>query len=166
MDRRPCHVSVSSALVRLAWGDVAASVRFGTTHPAGGLGQAGALGLELLMTAVLVVVILGFVSSRRLMHWTPLATWLIVTVLVWQGGSHTGTSINPARSTGPAVVGLDFSDLWIYLVGPMLGAATVAVTVRVLPRWRPLTARMFNDARYPTTMGSMVAAGPGGDKPF
>jgi aquaporin Z len=148
-----------AVVVRLAWGDVASSVRFGTTHPAGGLDQVGALGLELLMTAALVVVILGFVSSRRLMHWTPLATWLTVTLLVWQGGSHTGTSINPARSTGPAVVGLDFNDLWIYLVGPVVGAAAVAFTVRLLPRWRPLTARLFNDVRYPTTMGSMVPVG-------
>ncbi len=154
-----------AGLVRVLWGDVAGSVRFGTTHPAGGIGQAGALGVEFLMTALLVLVILGFVSSRSLMHWTPAATWLVITVLVWQGAAHTGTSLNPARSTGPAVVGLDFSDLWIYVVGPLLAAAAVALTVRVLPRWRPLTARMFNDARYPTTMGSLVAVGPRADEP-
>lgn len=152
-----------AGLVRVLWGGVAGSVRFGTTHPAGGLGQGGALGVEFLMTALLLTVILGFVSSRSLMQWTPVATWLLVTVLVWQGAAHTGTSLNPARSAGPAAVGLDFSDLWIYVVGPLLAAVTVALSVRLLPRWRPLTARMFNDVRYPTTMGSMVAVGDDAD---
>jgi aquaporin Z len=145
-------------LVSVLWGGTAASIHFGVTHPGGGLSGAGALGVELLMTAILLVVILAFVSSRRLMRWTPLATWVVVTVLVWQGATHTGTSLNPARSAGPAIIAVDFSDLWVYFAGPLLAAAIVAGLVRLVPRWTPLTARMFNDVRYPTTMGTAVGA--------
>jgi aquaporin Z len=148
-----------TGLVALLWGGAARSVGDGVNHPGGGLSAPAALGVEFLMTALLLTVILVFVSSRRLMHWTPLATWVVVTLLVWQGATHTGTSLNPARSAAPALVALDFRDLWLYVTAPLLAAAVVGLTVRALPAWRPLTARMFNDARYPTTMGSDVAVG-------
>lgn len=144
-------------LVSLVWGDTAASVHFGVTHPGGGLSGIGALGVECLMTAILLAVILAFVSRRRLMHWTPLATWVVVTLLVWQGAPHTGTSLNPARSAGPAIIAVDFRDLWVYFGGPLLAACLVAGAVRLVPNWTPLTARLFNDVRYPTTMGTAVA---------
>jgi aquaporin Z len=151
---------VGAGLTRLLWGGVARSVGFGITHPGHDLSAAGALGLEFLMTAILLTVILAFVSSRALMHWTPLATWVVVTVLVWQVAPYTGTSLNPARSAGPSLLAGDIRDLWVYLAGPLLAAVAVALVVRLLPGWRPLTARLFNDARYPTTMGSAVAVAP------
>jgi aquaporin Z len=79
---------------------------------------------------------------------------------VWQGAPYTGTSLNPTRSAGPAVIAGDPRDLWVYLVAPLLAAVAVALVVRLLPGWRPLTARLFNDPRYPTTMGSAVAVAP------
>lgn len=148
-------------LVSVLWGGTDASVHFGVTHPGDGLSGLAALGVECLMTAILLGVILAFVSSRRLMHWTPLAAWAVVTVLVWQGATHTGTSLNPARSAGPAIIAVDYSDLWVYFVGPLLAAVAVAGTVRLVPRWSPLTARLFNDVRYPTTMGTAI----GGEAP-
>jgi aquaporin Z len=149
-----------AGVIRLMWGGVARSVNFGVTHPGRGLTAAGVLGVEFLMSAILLVVILAFVSSRALMHWTPLAAWVVITILVWQGAPYTGTSLNPARSAGPAVIAGDLRDLWVYLVAPLLAAVAVALVVRMLPTWRPLTARLFNDPRYPTTMGSAVADGP------
>jgi aquaporin Z len=149
-----------AGLIGLLWGGVARSVGFGVTHPAGGLSDAGALGVEVLMTAILLTVILAFVSSRALMHWTPLAVWVVVTLLVWQGAQHTGTSLNPARSAGPALVAGDLGDLWVYLAAPLLAAVAVALIVRVLPKWRPLTARLFNDVSYPTTMGTAAEMAP------
>jgi aquaporin Z len=149
-----------AGLIRLLWGGVAQSVNFGVTHPGRGFGAAAALGVEFLMASILLTVILAFVSIRALMHWTPLAAWVVVTVLVWQGAPYTGTSLNPARSAGPALVAGDPRDLWVYLAAPLLAAVAVALVVRLLPAWRPLTARLFNDPRYPTTMGSAVAVAP------
>jgi glycerol uptake facilitator-like aquaporin len=42
----------------------------------------------------------------------------------------TGASLNPARSIGPAVISGDLGDLWIYLVGPVLGAIAGATLYR------------------------------------
>lgn len=145
-----------TAAVALLWGDVARSVHFGVTHPAADLNPTLATGIELIMTAALVATILAFLSSRRLMRWTPVATWVVVTVLVWQGAPHTGTSLNPARSIGPAIVAGDFHDLWTYLLGPLLAGAAVGGLARVVPRRRPMTARLFEDERYPTSMGSLI----------
>jgi glycerol uptake facilitator-like aquaporin len=45
-------------------------------------------------------------------------------------GPLSGASFNPARSFGPAVVGDEFSDFWIYIVGPLLGALLAAFTYK------------------------------------
>ena len=149
---------VGAGIVALAWGDTARSVAFGTTHPGRGMSVAGTFGLELVMTAMLIAVILGFVSSRRLMRWTPLAVWATVTLLVWQFAMRTGTSMNPARSAGPAVIALDAQDLWVYVAAPLLAASLVATVARLVPRLRPVTARLFEDARYPSMLGGDVGA--------
>ena len=153
-----------AAMTAVLWGETARSVDFGITTPGAGVSDAAAVGIEFLMSAMLVGTILVFLSIRRLMRWTPLANWVVVTVLVWQGAPHTGTSVNPARSLAPAVVAQNFNHLWVYLVAPMVAGAAVAVLVRLLPRLRPITARLFEDQSYPSTMGSLVAGSvrPGG----
>ena len=77
---------------------------------------------RLLRTMALILTILVMVSSSRRARWTPLVLWLLIAGLVWQGAPYTGTSLNPARSLGPAVVLPSFVQLWVYLVGPMCGA--------------------------------------------
>jgi aquaporin Z len=136
---------------RLAWGSQAESVMGGVTAPGPGVLPWQAVAIEALMTAILVLTIFLFVSKPRLMRWTPLAVWLVVTVLVWQGALLTGTSLNPARSLGPAVIRGSYSSIWIYFLGPLLGAAVAAGLVHLLgARFRPLTAKLFHDPRYPT----------------
>jgi aquaporin Z len=136
---------------RLAWGPIAESVMDGVTLPGPGVHPLEAVAIEALMTAILVLTIFLFVSRPKLMRWTPLAVWLVVTLLVWQGALLTGTSLNPARSFGPAVIHGSYSSIWIYFTGPVIGAAVAAVLVHVLgARFRPLTAKLFHDPRYPT----------------
>ncbi len=147
------------ALVAI-WGRTAASVRDGVTQPATGLGEPRAAVIEALMTAALVLTILVFVSSTRTMRWTPLAVWAIVTVLVWQGAPYTGTSLNPARSLGPAAVAGDWHALWVYVAGPLTGAVlAVALNRLVLPDVIPLTAKLFHrPGDRPTTLGHFPGA--------
>jgi aquaporin Z len=112
------------------------------------------------MTALLIVVILFCVSKARLARWTPLAIWPLIAVLVWGGASYTGTSLNPARSAGPALVFRETLDtLWLYLTAPTLGAVAVALAWRRRhPAAQPKTAKLFHDARYACSLASELPA--------
>ena len=126
---------------RWLWGGIAVSVGGGVTHPT--VSTAAALGLEAGMTALLVGMIFVFVSRERLARWTPVMLVAVLAVLIWRGSPYTGTSLNPARSEGPAVAFSDVADLWLYLLGPILGALSVAVVWRKLDRVaQPKTAKL------------------------
>jgi len=51
----------------------------------------------------------------------PIAIGFIVGANILAAGPFSGGSMNPARSLGPAVVSLDFSQIWVYWVGPLIG---------------------------------------------
>lgn len=144
---------LGAALLRLAWEGRAASVRYGLTSPGHGLTALEAAGVEAAMTAILVLTIFLFVSSTRTVRWTPLAVWIVVAVLVWQGAPYTGTSLNPARSLGPALVAGDWHDYWVYLLGPLAGSVLAVAGWRLIPRIT-LTAKLFHDPHYPSTLAS------------
>jgi aquaporin Z len=147
---------VGAYLFRWSWGHVALSVAGGVTHPS--VSVPAALALEAGMTALLMAMILLSLSRARLTRWTPLMLVPLLALLVWRGSSYTGTSLNPARSEGPAIAFGDLADLWLYFVGPVLGAAGVATTWRCLtPAWHPLTAKLFHDPRYPCALRSELA---------
>ena len=138
---------------RWLWGGIALSVGGGVTHPTVSIWAA--LCLEAGMTALLVAMIFVFVSRERLARWTPLMLVPVLAVLVWKGSPYTGTSLNPARSEGPAVAFADFADLWLYFLGPILGALTVALAWRRRERAaQPKTAKLFHDPTYPCSFQS------------
>lgn len=156
---------VGAYLFRWSWGHVALSVAGGVTHPS--VSMPAALVLEGGMTALLMAMILLFVSRARLTPWTPLMLVPLLALLVWRGSSYTGTSLNPARSEGPAIAFGDLTDLWLYFVGPLVGAAVAAITWRYLsPGRRSRTAKLFHDPRYPCSLRSELAVraagGPAG----
>jgi aquaporin Z len=128
---------------RRLWGSVALSVDGGVTHPT--VATPVAIGIEAGMTALLLAMIFLFLSRERLMRWTPLMLWAVVGALVWQGSPYTGTSLNPARSAGPAVAFSDLADLWLYLVAPALGALAIAVVWQHRhPSMHPKTAKLWH----------------------
>lgn len=149
---------VGAGLLRLAWGGRAESVRYGITAPGHGLSALEAAGVEALMTSILVLTIFLFVSSTATARWTPLAVWIVVAVLVWQGAPYTGTSLNPARSLGPALIGGDWRDYWVYVLGPLGGSALAVACWALIPR-TTLTAKLFHDTGYPSTLASRLADG-------
>jgi aquaporin Z len=71
-----------------------------------------------------------------------------VTLLVWLGAPYTGTSLNPARSLGPALIAHDLSMFWVYVAGPMLGGSAAALIVRFAIPIEPLTAKLFHMRSY------------------
>lgn len=144
------------AVVRGAWGRAAISVHDGLTQPGRGLSPVEAAAVEALMTAVMVFAILVMVSSPRRARWTPLVLWMVIAALVWQGAPYTGTSLNPARSLGPAVVSGTFADYWVYLVGPLAGAFAAVGIYSLIPGMETLTAKLYHDERYPSTLASLL----------
>jgi aquaporin Z len=106
------------------------AVTAGVTRPGPGVTDIGALILEIVMTAGFVLVIL--VSTKRAAGLAPLAIPLTLVAIHFAAASLSGASVNPARSIGSALIGADLSALWIYLVGPIVGALGGWAIYRVL----------------------------------
>lgn len=108
---------VASLVVLIAFDDEAVA---GTTTQASDTWAA--IVVETMMTALFVAVILQVTRSetykRAALTVIPLSLLAIHVAILPISGS----SVNPARSIGPAVIGTEFHDLWIYLIFPPLGA--------------------------------------------
>lgn len=94
-----------------------------------GFGMIGALIFEIVATAVFIVVILGVTSQGAETAFAGLVIGLTLTMIHLVGITITGTSVNPARSIGPAlfVGGQGLAQLWLFIVAPLIGAAIGAV---------------------------------------
>ena len=78
--------------------------------------------VELIFTALFVAVILQSTKSERTRGTALLAIPLTLVAIHVAAIPISGASVNPARSFGPALVGTEFNDYWIYLIFPTLGA--------------------------------------------
>jgi aquaporin Z len=96
-----------------------AAVADGITKPGEGITDVSAVVIETIFTAIFVTVIL--VSSKRAPGLAPVAIPLTLVAIHFAIATITGSSVNPARSIGSAIVGGDLSQLWIYIVGPTIG---------------------------------------------
>jgi aquaporin Z len=95
------------------------AVADGITKPGAGITDISALVLETIFTAIFLTVIL--IVSKRNGTMAVLAIPLTLVAIHFAIATITGSSVNPARSIGSAVVGGDINQLWIYLVGPTIG---------------------------------------------
>jgi MIP family channel proteins len=104
------------------------------------------IGVEVVLTFLLMFVIMGVATDKRVSGTVPgLAIGLTVVVCVLIGGPITGGSMNPARSFGPALfVPGALSSYWIYIVGPCLGAC-LGSTLFELVRREPEHAKSAPD---------------------
>jgi aquaporin Z len=93
-------------------------------HSPGGYSLTAALVSEALMTAMFLVIILGATGSRAPAGFAPIAIGLALTLIHLVSIPVTNTSVNPARSTGPAlwVGGWALQQLWLFWLAPLLGA--------------------------------------------
>lgn len=97
------------------------AVAAGITAPGSGVTEVGAVILEILFTAAFLATILA--STKRAPALAPLAIPLTLIAIHFATATLSGASVNPARSLGSALIGGDLSAIWIYLVGPVVGAA-------------------------------------------
>lgn len=103
-------------------------------HSPGGYSLAAAFVTELVMTFLFLVVILGSTDDRAPKGLAPVAIGLCLTLIHLVSIPVTNTSVNPARSTGPAlfVGGWALSQLWLFWVAPILGAVLGGAAYRWL----------------------------------
>jgi MIP family channel proteins len=103
----------------------------GATVPAVGVGSA--LVYEVVMTALLMFVIMAVATDTRAVGAAAaIAIGAGVGLDALFGGPVTGASMNPARSLAPAIASGTFTDLWIYIVGPLSGAAVGALAYQAV----------------------------------
>jgi aquaporin Z len=100
-----------------------ASNGYGQLSP-GGFGLASSFVTEAVMTGMFLVVILGATDERAPKGFAPIAIGFALTLIHLISIQVTNTSVNPARSTGVAVIagGLALRQLWLFLVAPIIGA--------------------------------------------
>jgi aquaporin Z len=103
-------------------------------HSPGGYSMVAAVVAEFVMTFGFLIVILGSTDERAPSGFAPIAIGLALTLIHLITIPVTNTSVNPARSTGPAlfVGGWAVQQLWLFWVAPLLGAACAGLTYRVL----------------------------------
>lgn len=89
----------------------------------------GAFLAEVVLTALFVFAILGVTSKVANASTAGVVIGLTLTVVHLIGIPITGTSVNPARSLGPALIvgGTALSQVWLFLVAPLVGAAVAAL---------------------------------------
>jgi aquaporin Z len=105
------------------------AVAAGITKPGSGISDVSALIIETIFTAIFVMVILS--SSKRTPQIAGLVIPLTLVAIHFAIAPLTGSSVNPARSIGSALIGGDLTGLWIYLVAPTVGGIIGALIYRV-----------------------------------
>ena len=103
-------------------------------HSPGGYGLASALVIEVVLTAVFLLIILGSTEARVPAGFAPIAIGLALTLIHLISIPVTNTSVNPARSTGQAlfVGGWAVQQLWLFLVAPIVGGVLGGVIHKAL----------------------------------
>ena len=103
-------------------------------HSPGGYTLVAALVAEVVMTFFFLIVILGATDERAPKGFAPIAIGLALTLIHLVSIPVTNTSVNPARSTGPAlfVGGWAVKQLWLFWVAPIIGALLAGAVYRVL----------------------------------
>ncbi len=105
-------------------------------HSPGGYSLAACLVDEIVMTFMFLMIILGATDERAPKGFAPIAIGLGLTLIHLISIPVTNTSVNPARSTGPAIFagGWALGQLWLFWVAPIVGAAIAGVAYRWLGR--------------------------------
>jgi aquaporin Z len=120
------------ALPLLAWGAMGRSVAFGATIPGEGYTTSQVLMGEMITTFTMVTLLSLFLGFRRIRPFTPALFPFLYAVMVCAEAPISGTSTNPARSLGPAIISGTWQGWWIYWVGPLRGTLAAIVACSFL----------------------------------
>ena len=124
----------AALFLQLMFGHVSAGGNYPISKPGG---DWRSLVMETVLTAILVSVILNTATgARSIGHNAAIAVGSTVALLGLFASPISGASMNPARTLGPDIVSTDYTGWWVYIAGPVLGAAiavAIITAVRGLP---------------------------------
>jgi len=119
-------LALRGLLPESAWGPSA----IGTPALGSGISPLAGIGLEAVLTLVLVLAVFGTLVDARAPRLGGMAIGLAVAADILMGGPLTGAAMNPARWFGPAVASGQLADWYVWWIGPLIGAAAAALIYR------------------------------------
>ena len=98
----------------------------------GSIGIGGAFVVEIVLTFIFILTILGITAKEKTANIAGLVIGLTLAFVHIVGIPLTGTSVNPARSLGPAIFagGAALTDIWVFLLAPLIGAICAVLVYR------------------------------------
>lgn len=135
--------AILGCLPLLAWGAMGRSVMFGATVPGAGYGTGAVLLGEVVTTFAMVTLLCVFLAFHRIRPFTPAIFPILYAVMVFLESPISGTSTNPARSLGPAVISGHWEAWWIYWVGPVIGSVAACAVCSALAK-RISVAKLYH----------------------
>ena len=118
-------------------------------HSPGGYSLLACCVSEIVMTFMFLIIILGATDARAPKGFAPIAIGLCLTLIHLISIPVTNTSVNPARSTGPALFagGWALEQLWLFWLAPLIGAAFAGVVYRVVGGEEPAPVEVAGNAQ-------------------
>ena len=116
------------------------------------IGPAAGFAIEALLAFFLVTTVLSTAVAGRAGNLAPLAIGMTLTLNIIMGGALTGAAFNPARALGPMVATGNFTDAWLYVTAPIVGAIVAAIVhigLARLTQEQTAAAEQGNAARTP-----------------
>jgi len=135
--------AIVGCLPLLFWGHMGRSVDFGATVPGAGYLMNTALFGEIITTFTMVSLLVIFIGFRRIRKFTPFIFPILYAILVPLEAAISGTSTNPARTIGPAIISGQWNGWWIYWIGPLTGALLASLAGSLLAK-RITIAKLYH----------------------
>jgi aquaporin Z len=134
--------AILGALPLFVWGTMGWSVAFGATLPGEGYAIQTVLLGEVITTFAMVAGLCVFLGFRGIRPFTPGIFPPLYAFMVWAEAPISGTSTNPARSLGPAIISGQWDGWWIYWVGPLIGSIAACLVCSFLAK-RITVAKLY-----------------------
>jgi aquaporin Z len=125
---------LGALLATLTWRDSLSTMGYGVTHHNAAYPLWASIAVEAAGTLLLMWLILWSIAKVTRKRYQACSVGGFIWLFGWATATISGASFNPARSIGPALASGDYSELWLYIVFPLLGAAIAAIWCRLAPR--------------------------------
>jgi len=119
------------------------SIEFAVTIPGEGYTMQEALFGEVITTFTMVLLLIVFIGFRQIRAFTPAIFPILYAIMIPLEADISGTSTNPARSFGPAIISGQWDFWWIYWVGPLAGAILASLAGSMLAK-RITIAKLYH----------------------